>query len=192
MHVGFDGEGYYPQITDEKVTAYDANNSRITISGSHSTMSNQPLFFHNILKDSRNAPDTTSSNQPDYQDIPEGTVITITAINAVANIIGVISQPFGNMGRVQESNPGQDFVWNNYEDREYYKIGRKAAYDDSSPYEPVAGITQSIKLMYVRNISVNPFLEDGNDGFSDTTRRAMPVGENIWGWIPIATGSVNA
>lgn len=159
--------------SDPIILAYDAINNRIKLDGTLTIPTNSSLTFHNIIAESVGAPDTVASNQPAYDEIPEGTTITFSGR---FYILGAATDKWANFGRVQEIS-GDDFVDIQREQADYNNF-----YDTSSTK------SASVTLMYVRNKDFHAFTEIGSNQNGDSN---AVHGDNLYCWIPIHQSNWN-
>lgn len=152
---------------------------QIKIAGT-SSLTNAPAKFHNFYLDRRSDPSTSASNVPDYDDIPEGTTITICVKGGSAAILGVISEPFGRIGHVREAGSGKEYVdttFNNNSDGSvYHQLGE----NDTNRY--YSSGTRVITLTYVRNVTFPNFNKPSSAYYSNDSL-VVAHGNNIWGWV---------
>uniref|UniRef100_UPI00351863EA hypothetical protein n=1 Tax=Winogradskyella sp. TaxID=1883156 RepID=UPI00351863EA len=159
--------------SDPIILAYDAINNRIKLAGNLTIPANSSLTFHNITAESVGAPDTTASNQPAYDEIPEGTTITFSGR---FYILGAATDRWANFGRVQEVS-GDDYVDTQREQADYTNF-----YDASSTK------SASVTLMYVRNKDFDHFNEIGSNQNGDGQ---AVHGDNVYCWVPIHQSTWN-
>ena len=125
------------------------------------------MSFHNFYLDRRSDPETSATNVPHYNDIPEGTTITIVG---GANILGVIGRAFAKIGLAREAG-GEAYVSTGF-DSSYYEdfIESGASMSD-------AGKAQAVTLTYVRQHTW-PDSTYKNGGINEDTHL-----QNVYGWV---------
>ena len=157
--------------SDPIILAYDATNNRIKLAGNLTIPTNSSLTFHNQTAESVGAPDTVASNQPAYDEIPEGTTVTFSGR---FYILGAATDRWANFGRVQEIS-GDDYVDTQRETADY-----------SAFYS--SGQSASVTLMYVRNKDFHQFTEIGSNPNGDAN---AVHGDNLYCWMPIHQSTWN-
>ena len=119
------------------------------------------------------APDTVASNQPAYDEIPEGTTVTFSGR---FYILGAAIDKWANFGRVREI-VGDDYVDIQRGEGDYSRF-----YDTSGSTPQSASVT----LMYVRNKDFPAFSQIGANTTGNTVH-----GDNLYCWIPIHQSTWN-
>jgi len=173
MHIeinnyGQGGGSSIPSSSDPVVLDYKFENSNwhVKVSGQHN-LSGQSVEFHNFYLDRRSDPETSSTNVPDYNDIPEGMTITIVG---GANILGAIGLGFAKIGLAQESG-GEAFVSTQIQSA-YYED-----FMDAGGSMTGSGRATAVTLTYVRQHTW-PDSTYKHGGISEDTHL-----QNVWGWV---------
>lgn len=167
---GVNGSAPSPQdpiVLDYRQHPLYSNQWQIKVSGQQN-LSNITVSFHNFYIDRRSDPETSATNVPDYNDIPEGTTITIVG---GANILGVIGNSFAKIGLAQNSN-GEAFVEITNLQSSYYDD-----FMDAGGTMEGAGKVTAVTLTYVRQHT-----------WPDATYKHGSINEdthlqNVYGWV---------
>lgn len=163
---GLNGSAPTPQDPIVLDYRYYANQWQIKVQGQQN-LSNSTVSFHNFYLDRRSDPETSATNVPDYNDIPEGTTITIVG---GANILGVIGRAFAKIGLARESG-GEAYVSTGF-DSSYYED-----FIESGASMSNAGKAQAVTLTYVRQHTW-PDSTYKNAGINEDTHL-----QNVYGWV---------
>ena len=167
---GVNGSAPTPQdpiVLDYRQHPLYSNQWQIKVQGQQN-LSNSTVSFHNFYIDRRSDPETSATNVPDYNDIPEGTTITIVG---GANILGVIGNSFAKIGLAQHSG-GEAFVEITNLQTSYYDD-----FMDSGRSMEGAGKVTAVTLTYVRQHTwPNATYKHGS--INEDTHL-----QNVWGWV---------